>query len=318
MVAPLVDAVAVRRLIVLACALVAVLGVAAPASARTPLPVTYDFFAGARAELANPGGSLPGTNDYRCRPSAAHPDPVILVHGTGGNRQTNWATLAPALANAGYCVFALTYGTLPGSPYPISGLGGLTSMVDSSRQLGAFVDRVRAATGAAKVDIVGHSEGTLMPQYWVRYRGGAPVVGKYVSLAPYWKGQDSSGCDDAVAAIRAVGLPASVWPYPECNEEDYGSSFMRAINAGGSPYSPGIDYTNVLTRYDGIVEPWTDGLVPGPRTRNIVVQDTCAADHSDHLSLVASPRTVAIVLSALDPAHPVPVPCVPVAPGIPG
>ena len=307
------------RLTVLVCAVVAFgATIVAPASARTPLPVPYDFFAGAREELANPGGSAPGTNDFSCRPSTAHPDPVILVHGTGGNRQTNWATMGPALANAGYCVFALTYGTLPGTPYPISGLGGFTSMVDSSRQLAAFVDRVRSATGAAKVDIVGHSEGTLMPQYWVRYRGGASVVGKYVSLAPYWKGQDSSGCDDAVAAIRGVGLPASVWPYPECNEEDYGSSFMRAINAGGSPYSPGIDYTNVLTRDDGIVVPWTDGLVPGPRTRNVVVQDTCAADRSDHLSLVASPRAVAIVRNALDPAHPVAVPCVPVAPGLLG
>lgn len=91
---------------------------------------------------------------------------------------------------------------------------------------------------------------------------------------------------------------------------------MQQINSGGSPYVPGISYTNVMTRYDGIVEPWTDGFVPGPGARNIVLQDTCAADRSDHLSIVSSPRTVAMVLGALDPAAAPAVPCVPVAPGL--
>ncbi|MBJ7289988.1 lipase [Williamsia sp.] len=313
---------AVLRLIVVVAAASACLVLAAPASGapgRPVLPVTYDFFAGARDALARPGASAPGTNDFSCRPTAAHPNPVVLVHGTGGNRQTNWATLGPVLHNAGYCVFALTYGTLPGTPYPINALGGLTSMIPSAKQLGAFVDWVRTATGAAKIDIVGHSEGTLMPEYYVRYLGGSRVVARYVSLAPYWKGQDSSGYLALERATRAIGLdPKRVLPCPECAEEQYGSPFMRAINAGGSPYDPAVTYTNIMTRNDGVVEPWTDGFVPGPRTTNIVVQDTCAADRSDHLSLVSSPRTAAFVRTALDPAHPVRVPCVPVAPGIPG
>ncbi|GGF08701.1 esterase/lipase family protein [Williamsia phyllosphaerae] len=313
---------AVLRLIVLVATASACLVLAAPASAapgRPTLPVTYDFFAGARDAVARPGASAPGTNDFSCRPTAAHPNPVVLVHGTGGNRQTNWATLGPVLHNAGYCVFALTYGTLPGTPYPINALGGLTSMIPSAKQLGAFIDRVRGATGAAKVDIVGHSEGTLMPEYYVRYLGGSRVVERYVSLAPYWKGQDSSGYLALEKATRAIGLdPKRVLPCPECAEEQYGSPFMRAINAGGSPYDPAVVYTNIMTRDDGVVEPWTDGFVPGPRTTNIVVQDTCAADRSDHLSLVSSPRTAAFVRTALDPRNPVAVPCVPVPPGIPG
>lgn len=313
---------AVLRLIVLVATASACLVLAAPASAapgRPTLPVTYDFFAGARDALARPGASAPGTNDFACRPTAAHPNPVVLVHGTGGNRQTNWATLGPVLHNAGYCVFALTYGTLPGTPYPINALGGLTSMIPSAQQLGAFIDRVRNATGAARVDIVGHSEGTLMPEYYVRYLGGSRVVARYVSLAPYWKGQDSSSYLALEKATRAIGLdPKRVLPCPECAEEQYGSPFMRAINAGGTPYDPAVTYTNIMTRDDGVVEPWTDGFVPGPRTTNIVVQDTCAADRSDHLSLVSSPRTAAFVRTALDPQNPVRVPCVPVAPGIPG
>ena len=40
----------------------------------------------------------------------------MLVHGTAGNKNTNWQTYAPLLANNGYCVFALTYGVTAGTP----------------------------------------------------------------------------------------------------------------------------------------------------------------------------------------------------------
>ncbi|MFT3716945.1 MAG: alpha/beta fold hydrolase [Gordonia sp. (in: high G+C Gram-positive bacteria)] len=309
----------IRRIGVAVAAVVGLLTAmaAAPAEAAPPLPVPYDFFAGAQDEIAHPGGSLPGSNDWRCTPSAAHPNPVVLVHGTGGNRQTNWATMVPALHNAGYCVFALTYGALPDTSWPVNALGGFIDMRTSAGQLKRFVARVLAATGAQKVDVVGHSEGTLMPDYWVKYLGGASQVDDYVSLAPYWKGQDSSGCNSALAFMTSLGV-GDAWPYPECNQEQYGSEFMNRINAGGGPYAPGVTYTNVMTRHDGIVEPYTDGDVPGRRTTNIVLQDTCAADRSDHLSIVSSPRSVAVVLGALDPAHHRRVPCVPVAPALGG
>ncbi|MCK5755986.1 MAG: alpha/beta fold hydrolase [Mycobacterium sp.] len=294
---------AVRRLIVLACALVAVLGVAAPASARTPLPVTYDFFAGARAELANPGGSLPGTNDYRCRPSAAHPDPVILVHGTGGNRQTNWATLAPALANAGYCVFALTYGTLPGSPYPISGLGGLTSMVDSSRQLGAFVDRVRAATGAAKVDIVGHSQGGMMPRYYLKFLDGARSVDHLIGLAPSNHGTTVLGLSaiPGVPEALRLGLGTAI------RQQIVGSDFLRKLNSGGDTV-PGVQYTVIETRYDEVVTPYTSAFLSGPDVTNITLQDGCPQDYTDHLAITYDRLALSHVLHALDASYPV-APC---------
>jgi len=292
-------------------------GAAAPAQPGAQLPVPYDFFAGARAELANPGGSLSGSNDWQCRPSAAHPNPVVLVHGTGGNRQTNWATMVPALHNAGFCVYALTYGALPGTPWPVSELGGLIDMRTSAEQLKEFVTRVLAATGAGKVDIVGHSEGTLMPDYYVKYLGGERFVDTYVSLAPYWKGQDSGACNSALAFLQGLGI-GRLWPYPECNQEQYGSAFMSEINSGGTPYASGVRYVNVMTRYDSIVDPYDAGFVPGPNATNIVLQDSCPADHSDHLSIVASPRTVSVVLNAIDKTRQWAIPCLPIAPGLSG
>src|SRR5690349_16393997 len=70
-----------------------------------PLPVPYSAAAGIAAELTSPGSAPPGANDWSCKPSAAHPDPVILVHGFLANMTVNWQTMAPLLANNGYCVF---------------------------------------------------------------------------------------------------------------------------------------------------------------------------------------------------------------------
>ena len=88
-----------KLLLGLVVAAMAGLLVATAAPARADLPVTYNFLSGIPGELTNPGGSLPGANDWNCKPSARHPNPVILVHGTGGSQQTNWGTYVPLLKN---------------------------------------------------------------------------------------------------------------------------------------------------------------------------------------------------------------------------
>ncbi|GAA1479745.1 alpha/beta fold hydrolase [Gordonia sinesedis] len=281
--------------------------------------MSYNFLDGIRAELGHPGGSLPGTNNFRCRPTASHPRPVVLVHGTGGGQQTNWVALAPVLANAGYCVFALTYGAVS-TAWPASALGGLGPKIDSAWQVKTFVDRVLAATGASRVDIVGHSQGTEIPTYWLKYLGGRGRVGNYVSLAPYWRQgpDDDDARGEALAAFRrALGIPD---PTPrscaECTAPPANTDFNRAVRQP-TPYVPGVRYTNIVTRYDAIVTPYSAGILTGPpgtSVRNIVVQRGCPADRSDHLSVVANRRSAALVLAALDPARAVRVPCVAVPP----
>lgn len=292
-------------------------GLAASAHADRPIAVTYDYRAGIEAELRRPGGSLPGTNDFRCRPTTAHPRPVILLHGSGGGRQTNWATLAAVLHNAGYCVFAPTYGTL-GEVWPASALGGLGPKLDSAWQVKIFADHVRAATGARQVDIVGHSLGTEIPTYWLKYLGGAGSVAHYVSLAPYWRqGPDEDDArGESISRFRdLLGVSGPRRSCPECSSPPRDLDFNAAVRRP-TPYLPGIRYTNIVTRHDEIVTPYTNGLLAGPTgttVRNIVLQDGCAADHSGHLGLVAGRRSTALVLAALDLAHAPPIPCVPVA-----
>ncbi len=295
-------------------ALLVVLGLlsASPAGAEpsSRLPENYNFFGGIPYELAHPGGSLPGSNDWSCQPSPEHPRPVILVHGTWGARTTNWGSYVPMLRNRGYCVYALTYGALPGLPWPFTAVGGMDRQEVSARQLARFVDRVRRSTGAETVDLVGHSQGTYMPAYYLKHLGGADKVTKYVSLAPLWRGTASFG-----PSMNVLGEALGATPFPMCigcGAMLPGSPMNKKIWAGGTPYVKGVDYTNISTRYDEAVIPYTAGQVPGrpgENVTNIVLQDDCALDYSDHMAIAGSRRAAYTVLNALDPENPVKVPC---------
>ena len=175
-----------------------------------------------------------GANNWNCKPSQEHPNPVVLVHGLGGAAGTNWGYIAPQLAAQGYCVFALTYGKPPGFP-PIS--GGFAPMENSAPELADFVDRVLAATGAPKVDLVGHSEGTVMPQYYLKFLGGAPKVQRYVALTPLYDGTTLNNSSEILNRL-ATEVPV-LGTLPDqacgsCREFFKDSDFMHKLNAGGA------------------------------------------------------------------------------------
>ncbi len=104
----------------------------------------------------------------------------MLVHGTWLGSAATWPALARHLAGRGYCVFSLDYGRVPDAP----GLAGLGPIARSSRELASFVDEVLATTHARQVDVVGHSQGGMMPRYYLRFLGGAPKTHHLVGLAP--------------------------------------------------------------------------------------------------------------------------------------
>ncbi|GAA0348429.1 alpha/beta fold hydrolase [Streptomyces blastmyceticus] len=116
-------------------------------------------------------------------PGPAHPRPVVLVNGTLENVYATWSRLAPQLRSDGYCVFGFNYGGVEGSPFQQLG-----PMRDSGRQLAAFVDRVRAATGAPKVDLVGHSQDGLLPLYYINRLHGRSKVARMVGIEPASQG----------------------------------------------------------------------------------------------------------------------------------
>lgn len=260
---------------------------------------------------ADPWPSPPGANNWHCKPSKAHPNPVVLAHGLTANQLANWAVLAPQIAAKGYCVYSLTYGTLPNTPPPIDLIGGLVPMEQSSRQFGAFVDKVLAATGAKKVDIVGHSEGSMMPNYYVKFLGGAAKVDHYVGITPLWQGSQVYGLALLNQLAKGWGWdPALAGTVDKlcgsCREFLAGSDFLKKMNAGGAAV-PGVKYTMLMTRHDEAVQPWQSGYLDG--ADNIVVQDQCAADLSEHVAMAVDPIVAKDVFNALDPEHAKPVHC---------
>ena len=141
--------------------LVALIGANGAAAAE---PVIYNGVLG--YSHASRTASPPGANDWSCRPSARHPRPVVLVHGTFADMSDSWQALSPLLRNHGYCVFALNYGASDGSD--AFGIYATGDIAQSAAQLSDFVDRVLAATGADAVDLVGHSQGGMMPRYYLK------------------------------------------------------------------------------------------------------------------------------------------------------
>jgi pimeloyl-ACP methyl ester carboxylesterase len=300
-------------------ATLAALALSLPATAAAgeyEVPWTADF----SGQAAAPNGAPAGANDWSCKPDRAHPDPVILVHGLMANRTVNFPTLSPFLANQGFCVFALTYGTRPEIDPPGYQPGGLVRMQDSAHKLKRFAARVLKRTGAERVDIVGHSEGSLMPNYWVKFLGGAKRVDQYVGITPLWDGTNLAGLGSIDSLGQAMGISPAAYAALEplcasCRQFLSDSDFMRKMNSGGGPRVPGVDYTMIMTRNDELVIPYTSGIMEG--ADNVVVQDVCDLDQSEHLSIAFDPITAYTILNELDPTDPArEVPCVPVLPGV--
>lgn len=299
-----------RARIAVLAALVALLCALTASSARADLPVVYNFSVAAAAGALAPDADPLGANDWSCRPSRAHPQPVVLVHGTVENKLMNWSALSPLLKNNGYCVFALNYGEhLPG-PFK-----GLSRISDSATELGAFIGRVLSATGASEVDLVGHSQGGMMPRWYLKYDANGPSrVRTLVGLTPSNHGTTLLGISTlgrfipGVSGILAAGAPA-------LEDQREGSTMNRTLDAGGDTIA-GVNYYVIASTYDEVVTPYTNSYLRG--ATNINLQSGCPINFTDHLGVAYDRRALRITLNALDPANARTPWCVPTLPGVGG
>ncbi len=288
--------------------LVAILAVsaAAAAPALAQYPVVYNGIAG-YAHVSSTA-SPPAANNWSCRPSAAHPRPVILVHGTFADMSDSWQALSPLLANNGYCVFAFNYGSYAGSG--ALGIYATAPVASSAAQLGSFVQKVLTATGASQVDLVGHSQGGMMPRYYLKFLGGAKYVHTLVGLAPSNHGTTVDGLFTLAGYFPGANLFLGAL-CPACADQDQGSSFLQSLNSGGDTVA-GVHYTVIESEYDEVVTPYTSAFLSGPNVTNITLQNQCSLDDGEHLSMPYDHIADADVLSALGtPTTPA---CSPVAP----
>lgn len=306
---------------VLVAAIAATLGWAAPARAAQG-PALGNFTLAVPYGVLNPTVSPRGADDFSCKPSAAHPRPVVLVHGTFANRFNSFAALSPALKRAGYCVFSLNYGA---SRFRGIGVYGMRSIRGSAAELAAYVDRVRAATGAPQVDLVGYSQGAVVARAYLRWNGGATAdadggaapVNALVGLSGVNHGTTLLGIATAVDALGLTPLAKAAFgagPFDLVK----GSALQREL-AAGPETEPNVQYTMLATQTDEVSIPSSDAFLeaaPGQKVDNVLLQRGCPTDLSDHFNITYSPRAIALVLRALDPADRRRVPCGVVVPFI--
>lgn len=313
----------------------AVVALPAVAASAPSYPVPWTFAAAIPAGAENGPDVPPPGSDIPCTPSAAHPDPVVLVHGLGADQNDNWQTISPFLADNGYCVYSLTYGNDTAEPAPFDRFGGLGDMAASAQQLASFVDHVLSETGAAKVDLVGHSEGGTMPDYYLKFLGGAAKVDHFVALSGVMHGTDFWGLASLYALGAAYGYSQQFGTAisqfcASCTEFLTGSTFMQNLDAPSASTCPydgaavdGVSYTSIATDNDELVQPGTSDFIDprcngvgGIGVDDILLQQQCPLDQADHLAIAADPVAAQDILNALEPGRDAPVTCTVVLPAI--
>ncbi|MBT2366731.1 hypothetical protein J7E88_15775 [Streptomyces sp. ISL-10] len=282
----------VAAVVVLTCA-------AAPAQAAEREPLREGGVAQALWNYAVSPATVPGANDWSCRPSAEHPNPVVMLPGTFFNIGANFVKAAPRLKNNGYCVFAMNYGFTPAS---FGRVGGLGSNRDSAAQLDAFVTEVQRATGAEKVDIVGHSLGGSVPMWWMKKMGGAEKVDHYVGWAPSSHGTDLNGIARLGDSLKLMGFVTGLsraGRFPGVVEQIRTSDYTEEMWAEGDSVPDGPEYTVIMTRQEKVVTPYASQALTGKDVNNIVLQDMCPDDRAGHMGLFNDDPTLQITMNAL-------------------
>ncbi|MFE9404939.1 esterase/lipase family protein [Streptomyces sp. NPDC006530] len=192
--------------------------------------------------------------------------PVIFVHGFVGSA-SNWATAEGLFVADGYSA-----GDLFAYQYDWS-----QSNAASAAGLAAYVRQVLATTGAHQVDIVNHSMGGLVSDWYVKRLGGQPYVRHLASIA---------GANHGTTAAGACLVNLS------CVEMYPGSTFLATLNSGDE--TPGdTQYATWYSPCDGVITPYTSTRLSGA-VNNLV---TCQT-HVGFLTDIATLQSVEHFLSS--------------------
>ncbi|KAF9435633.1 hypothetical protein BGZ76_005864 [Entomortierella beljakovae] len=242
--------------------------------------------------------AIAGLNDYSCKLTAAHPRPVVLVHGTTLTVDS-WNDFIPPLISQGYCVFGLTYGKFG----LFTAFGGLAPIEENAQEVGTFVNNVLARMNVSQVDIVGHSQGGILARYWIKYLDGAGKVYRHVGVSAINHGTTLSGI---VTLAKVFGLlePSQVLfdqIAPSLYQMINTSPFIAKLNAGGDT-SPGVIESNIATKYDEIVTPFETCYQEHPNIVNAELQDLCGISLEEHLFIIKSKVALRFILNQLDPS----------------
>jgi triacylglycerol esterase/lipase EstA (alpha/beta hydrolase family) len=212
------------------------------------------------------------------------PDPVIIVAGTGASEPPapvlDLTLLVDRLEADGYTAFVFY---LPGQ--------GLGDIGETSAAFAPFVDQVLAATGASRVDVIGHSQGGLVARYYIKFLGGSPKVDSFIGLATPHYGTQLANLASLHGLVDCLG-------YAFCQQVVTGSPWLDALNGDDDTFGA-VRYTNFATNLDLIVVPYTNSFQRSPGAVNVTIQQHCPLHIVDHLTLALDGTTYSGIQDAL-------------------
>ncbi|CCG01962.1 lipase family alpha/beta hydrolase [Blastococcus saxobsidens] len=210
-------------------------------------------------------------------------DPVLLVPGTTLTPEVNFGwNYMRAFDQLGLRWCAVT---LPSDA---------TGDIQVAGEYVVHALRTMSKESRRDVDVVGYSQGGMVPRWALRYWPDTrELVDDVIGLSP-----SNHGTVVADVACQESCTPAN-------HQQASLSRFMQALNSGAESF-PGIDYTVAYTATDEIVVPNTppnasSALRTGQgRIANIALQEICPTNTADHFAIGSyDPVGYAIVVDAL-------------------
>lgn len=213
------------------------------------------------------------------RAEAVGPNPVLIVAGTL-SPEFALDPLKLRLQADGFTVFTMAL--------PDAGLGDIAV---ASQAVATKVDQIRAATGAAKVDLIGHSQGGLENRYYMKFLGGSAKVGTYVSLGTPQYGASAANLISFLGLGNCLGITG-------CQQMSIGSSFLANLNAGDD--TPGsARYVALYTIYDELVQPFTNAKIYDGAI-NVSLQSKCPLRVVGHVGLILDGAVYGLIKTSLE------------------
>lgn len=257
-----------RRAALCAVALAIAVPVLPAASAAAPSPRS--------APLDQPGPplSVPAASlrsALTCSPDLAttRREPVLLVPGTwvSFDEFFRW-NYAAALSRQGIAWCGLSL--------PQNNTGDIQIAAQYEVPAIRYMHRI----SGHKIGIIGHSQGGMQPRWALRFWPDVrEMVADLVGLAPDNQGGTYFGLDAALvtACARVTSCPTTI------SQQVAGSAFITALNSRRQMF-PGIAYSVVYSRTDGLIAP-VDAALHGPGTYSYTaLQDVCPGNVATHVT----------------------------------
>lgn len=124
-------------------------------------------------------------------------------------------------------------------------------LFENSEALADEVDRIRAETGEAKIDILAECTGGLIARHYIQALGGDQYVDRMVTFISPQHG------------LPKASLAASFAGWPALYDLTPGSEFLETVNNAALPDNVAV--TSIYTCTDEYIQPYKTSIIPGAK-----------------------------------------------------